>query len=58
MTNRGILYEILGAIRIILDGQIRREWDLATKMKELKFCDSFGKYPRDQRPKVFKKNGK
>jgi hypothetical protein len=54
-VNRGIIYERVGTIRIMLDGQVRQEWDLATKLQELKFHDAFGEYPREERSEVFKK---
>jgi hypothetical protein len=31
------------------------EWDLAKCLADLKFNDSFGNYPREQRPEVFRK---
>lgn len=51
----GILFERIGNIRVIHNGEVCREWDLARELNDLQFHDSFGRYPRDQRPEIFKK---
>lgn len=50
-----LLYERIGSIKVLMDGELHKEWDLAKCLAEVKFYDSFGEYPREQRPKVFAK---
>lgn len=51
----GILYERIGEIVIMVDGEMYREWDLAKHLFELKFNDSFGEQPREKRLATFQK---
>ena len=48
-----ILYERIGKIRVLFNGEIRREWDLAILLSEMKFYDSFGEISRDYRKDYF-----
>ena len=50
-----LIYERIGKIKVLLDGELRKEWDLAKELAAVKFNDSFGRYPREQRPEVFRK---
>jgi hypothetical protein len=50
-----LLYERIGSIKVLMDGKLHKEWDLAKCLAEVKFCDSFGHYPREQRAEVFAK---
>lgn len=50
-----LVYERVGSIKVLMDGEVRKEWDLATCLAELQFNNSFGNYPREQRQQVFAK---
>ena len=50
----GILYERVGCIKVLMDGEVYKEWDLATALKEVQVQDSFGGAPREHRPVVSK----
>jgi len=49
----GILYERIGSIKFTLDGELWTEFDLAERLANVQFRDSFGKLPRQERPAVF-----
>lgn len=52
----GIVFERIGTIRLMLDGEVREEWDLAKLFSSIRFNDSFGHIqPRERRPEMFKK---
>jgi len=48
-----LLYERIGKIRILLDGEVEQEWDIAEELKRLTFNNSFSNVSREQRPQVF-----
>lgn len=50
-----ILYERIGKIRMILDGEVLHEFDLAERLQGCRFNDSFGNVPRENRESTFKK---
>jgi hypothetical protein len=49
-----LLYERIGNIRMLLDGEIKEEWVLAEELRKVTFNDSFGNVDRERRPQVFK----
>jgi hypothetical protein len=51
----GLIYERIGKIKVLLDGELRKEWDLAKELATVKFDDSFGNHPREKRPEVFRR---
>jgi hypothetical protein len=51
----GLLYERIGKIKVLLDGELRKEWDLAKELSAVEFDNSFGYYPPEQRPEIFRK---
>jgi hypothetical protein len=50
-----LVFERVGSIKVLLDGEVRQEWNLAKCLAELQFNDSFGNYPREKRRRVFEK---
>ncbi|PVH76790.1 hypothetical protein DL98DRAFT_657248 [Cadophora sp. DSE1049] len=48
-----ILYERIGSIKFTLDGELCKEFDLAEGLANIRFRDSFGNVPREERPAVF-----
>lgn len=50
----GLLYERIGRIRIMVDGEVKQEWDLAKELAKLEFRDCFGELERAKRPARFK----
>ena len=48
-----ILYEQVGKIRILFNGEIRNEWDLAILLSEVKFINSFYEIPSEDRKDYF-----
>lgn len=51
----GILFERVGTVRLVLDGEVLDEWDLAKLLGTVCFHDSFENFPRERRPDIFKK---
>ncbi|KAF4636657.1 hypothetical protein G7Y89_g1422 [Cudoniella acicularis] len=51
----GILYERIGTLKLLLDGELRREWDMAKELKNIRLNDSFSVIPREERPETFRK---
>jgi hypothetical protein len=51
----GVLFERIGTIRLMMDGELCEEWNLAKLLASVRFSDSFGQVPREQRPEVFKR---
>jgi hypothetical protein len=49
------LFERLGKIRMILDGEILHEVDLAERLRDCHFRESFGDIPREDRQSYFEK---
>lgn len=49
-----ILYERIGKIRMILDGEVLQEFDLAERLRGCLFTDSFGNVSRANRDSTFK----
>jgi len=49
----GLLYERIGRTKVLMDGQLREEWDLAQELVDLQFSDSFGRFPRERREEIF-----
>jgi hypothetical protein len=49
----GILFERIGTIKLMLDGEIHQEWELAKLLASVRFSDSFGNVPRESRVEVF-----
>jgi len=50
-----LLYERIGNIKVLMDGEPHKEWDLAKCLDEVQFSDSFSNYPREKRRQVFQK---
>ena len=50
-----LIYERIGKIKVLLDGELRKEWDLAKELATVKFDDSFGNHAREKRPEVFRR---
>ena len=48
-----LLYERIGCIKVLMDGELHEEWDLAQCLADVKFNDSFGRCPRETRREVF-----
>jgi hypothetical protein len=48
-----LLYERIGSIKVLMDGELHEEWDLAKCLADVKFNDSFGHRPRETRREVF-----
>ncbi|RDL37966.1 uncharacterized protein BP5553_05399 [Venustampulla echinocandica] len=50
-----ILYERIGTIRVLRDGKLEREWDMAKGLRDIKFDESIGNVTREERSEYFKK---
>lgn len=50
-----LVYERIGSIKVLMDGELHKEWDLAKCLDEVQFNDSFSNYPREKRRRVFRK---
>lgn len=50
-----LVYERVGSIKVLMDGELRKEWDLAKGLAEVQFNDSFRSVPRVERKKAFAK---
>jgi len=48
-----LLYERIGIIKVLKDGELRKEWDLAKQLADVSFDNSFGNHPRERRREVF-----
>lgn len=51
----GILFERIGAIRVLVDGELQHEFDLALELRDIEFNDAFGYSPREERPGIFQR---
>jgi hypothetical protein len=50
-----LVYERVGSIKVLMDGELHKEWDLAKCLNDVQFNNSFGNYPREKRTGVFRK---
>lgn len=50
-----ILFERVGTMRILVDGEVQCEYNLAERLHQSKFDESFGNMPREQRAEYYKK---
>jgi hypothetical protein len=50
-----LLYERIGNIKVLMDGELQKEWDLARRLADVSFNDSFGNFPQQKRRGVFAK---
>lgn len=50
-----IIFERVGTMRILIDGEVQCEYNLAERLHQSKFEESFGNMPREQRAEYYQK---